>query len=238
MVTNENLKTSRREKKAVVLLSGGMDSAVTLALALKEGYECHTMYVDYGQTNKFERDASRKLSECLGGVGHFEIQLDLRRIGGSALLGDGEIPLARIEAQREDIPETYVPARNTILLSLAVAWAEVLGAEAVFIGVNAVDYSGYPDCRREFIDSFAKVVELGTKSGVAGKPIKIIAPLVDMKKSEIVRLGYNLGVDFGLTTSCYKPDASGKPCKECESCALRKKAFVEAGLLDPIDLSN
>lgn len=235
-MTREELKGNQKEKRAVVLLSGGMDSAVTLALAIREGYECYTMYVEYGQTNRYEIDASRRLSEKLGAVRHFELQLDLRAVGGSALLGNGEIPNVRTEAQREHIPETYVPARNIILLSLAVAWAEVIAAQSVFIGVNAIDYSGYPDCRREFIDAFEKVVEVGTKSGVTGKPIRIFAPLVETKKSEIVRLGYDLGVDFSLTTSCYKPQLGGKPCGICESCAIRKNAFGEAGLQDPLDL--
>ncbi len=235
---HNNSTTGPVRKRAVVLLSGGMDSAVTFAFALRDGYECFTLSIDYGQTNRFEIDVSRRLSEMMGAKSHLVLNLDLKKIGGSALLGDGEIPKGEKETQVDDIPATYVPARNIIFLSLAIAWAEALGAEAVFIGANAIDYSGYPDCRQEFIDAFGKVVEVGTKSGVRGSPIKVMTPLINMKKSEIVRVGHDLGVDFSLTTSCYQPAVNGKPCGECASCLLRKKAFREAGIPDPLDYTN
>ena len=223
--------------RAVCLLSGGLDSATCLAFARREGYECYALSFDYGQRHRIELDAARRIAEHLGASRHVVIPLDLRTFGGSALTSDVEVPKARsMEEMGEGIPITYVPARNTIFLSFALAWAEVLGAADIFIGVNAIDYSGYPDCRPEFIEAFERMANLATKAGVEGETaLRIQTPLVRMTKADIVRLARELGVDVGLTHSCYDPDERGRACGACDSCQLRRKGFAEAGLTDPIE---
>lgn len=217
-------------KKAVVLCSGGLDSSTILALALKENYECHTLAFDYGQRHKSEIIAAQNVSAALGAADHKVIKLDLKAIGGSALTDDLiDVP----QEMGEGIPVTYVPARNTVFLSIALGYAEVIQAESIFIGVNAVDYSGYPDCRPEYIEAFAKMAALATKGGVEGRPVEIKTPLINLSKSEIVRLGTKLGVDYGKTVSCYQADEHGKACGCCDSCRLRKEGFLSAGLSDP-----
>ncbi|MFO7592767.1 MAG: 7-cyano-7-deazaguanine synthase QueC [Pseudomonadota bacterium] len=217
-------------KRAVVLVSGGLDSATTLAMAREQGFECYALSFDYGQRHRCELAASDAVAESLGAVEHRTFSLDLRQFGGSALTDDSiDVP----DSGGEGIPVTYVPARNTVFLSLALAWAEVLGASDIFIGVNAVDYSGYPDCRPEFIRSFEQTANLATKVGVEGKGFSIHAPLIAMSKAEIIRTGTRLGVDYSLTVSCYKPDASGLACGRCDSCRLRAEGFAGAGLPDP-----
>src|SRR5207244_6229418 len=222
--------------RAVVLLSGGLDSATTLAIARAEGYECHALSFDYGQRHVCELEPAKKVAAVLGAVQHLTLRLDLRAIGGSALTADIDVPKGRSdEAMSTGIPVTYVPARNTIFLAHALAWAEVLGAEDVFIGANVVDYSGYPDCRPEYLQAFERLADLATKAGVEGKSqFRIHAPLIRMTKAEIIRTGHALGVDFSLTWSCYEPTADGRPCGLCDSCTLRKKGFAEAGLTDPL----
>lgn len=217
-------------KKAVVLLSGGLDSATTFAVARRDGYACHALSFAYGQRHKAELDAAARVAKALGAVAHKTVALDLSAIGGSALT-DASIPVP--DHPTEGIPATYVPARNTVFLAVALGWAEVLEARDIFIGVNAVDYSGYPDCRPEFIAAFQEVANLGTKAGVEGRGFQIHAPLVKLSKAEIVRLGTGLGVDYGLTVSCYTADARGRACGVCDSCRLRRQGFVEAGLKDP-----
>ncbi len=221
-------------KKAVCLLSGGLDSATCLALARRDGYDSYALSFDYGQRHLTELDAARRVAEALGAKAHRVAKIDLRVFGHSALTADIDVPKGRDEATMgEGIPITYVPARNTIFLSFALAWAEVLEASDIFIGVNALDYSGYPDCRPEFIDAFEKMSNLATKTGVEGiTRITIHTPLIQLSKAGIVKLGAELGVPFGLTHSCYDPDASGRPCGECDSCLLRAKGFREAGLTD------
>ncbi|MBN2406537.1 MAG: 7-cyano-7-deazaguanine synthase QueC [Elusimicrobia bacterium] len=209
------------EKKAVILLSGGMDSAVCLAIARETGYNIYTLTFDYGQRNRVEIDKARCLAEKYGSEKHLEFGLDLRKIGGSALTDDIEVP----RGISQDVPVTYVPARNLIFLSVAVAWAEVLGAGSVFIGANVRDYSGYPDCREDFLKSFEKTAGLGTKKETK---VSVKAPLIKMSKAMIVREGRRLGVDFSVTSSCYDPDDAGAECGTCESCRLREKGFVEA----------
>ena len=216
-------------KKCVVLLSGGLDSATCLAVARDQGYDCYTMAVDYGQRHRAELAASEKLAEAMGAVAHKVLHIDLRNIGGSALTDDIDVP----EERQGGIPVTYVPARNTIFLSMALAYAETVGAERIFIGVNQVDYSGYPDCRPEFIQAFEKLAQLATKVGVEGQPLRIETPLIDLNKAEIIRLGDSLGVDYGLTVSCYQADEQGRACGQCDSCYYRKKGFAEAGVPDP-----
>jgi 7-cyano-7-deazaguanine synthase len=216
-------------KKCVVLLSGGLDSATCLAVARDQGYACHTMAVDYGQRHRAELTASEQLSRAMGAVQHKVLAIDLRAIGGSALTADIEVP----EERHAGIPVTYVPARNTIFLAMALAYAETVGAERIFIGVNQVDYSGYPDCRPEFIAAFENLAQLATKAGVEGHRLKIETPLIDLNKAEIIRLGHSLGVDYGLTVSCYQADAAGRACGQCDSCYYRKKGFAEAGVPDP-----
>ncbi len=217
-------------KRAVVLCSGGLDSTTILAVALEHGYECHTLAFDYGQRSDSELTAAKHASEKQGAIDHKVIRLDLRAIGGSALTDDEiDVPLA----QTSGIPVTYVPARNTVFLSIALGYAEVLSAETIFIGINAVDYSGYPDCRPEYIQAFAKMAALATKSGVEGEPIRIETPLVDLTKAEIIKLGVSLGVDFSATVSCYQADQSGAACRQCDSCRLRQQGFETAGLPDP-----
>ena len=216
-------------KKAVVLLSGGLDSATTLAYAVSKGYECHAITFDYGQRHKIEIKAAKKVAKALGAARHLVIKIDLRKFGGSALTSDTPVPKGRSAKKiGEGIPATYVPARNTVFLSLALALAEAAGARDIFIGVNALDYSGYPDCRPEFIRAFERTANLGTKAGVEGEKFKIHAPLIKLSKAEIVRLGRKLGVDFEMTHSCYDPAPDGTPCGRCDSCLLREKGFKEA----------
>jgi 7-cyano-7-deazaguanine synthase len=217
-------------KKAVVLVSGGLDSATTLAIAQEQGYACYALSFDYGQRHRSELDAARKVTKAAGVVEHKIIILNLDDIGGSALT---DTTIAVPQQPTEGIPVTYVPARNTVFLALALGWAEVLGAEAIFIGVNAVDYSGYPDCRPEFIEAFAKLARLATKAGVEGKPIQIETPLIHLSKAEIIQQGLRLGVDYANTISCYDPDAEGRACGRCDSCRLRAAGFEVAGVPDP-----
>jgi 7-cyano-7-deazaguanine synthase len=224
------------KKKAVVLLSGGLDSTTVLAIALKQGYEPITLCFDYGQRHRVELEKSRILSRKMGAVEHKEVEIDLRQFGGSALTADIEVPKGRSEGEMTaEIPITYVPARNTIFLSFCLAAAEVAGAEDIFIGVNAIDYSGYPDCRPEYIQTFERMANLATKAGVEGtSKFKIHTPLITMTKAEIIKKGLELGVDYSLTHSCYNPDDNGHPCGQCDSCLLRKKGFQEAGTKDPL----
>lgn len=217
-------------KKAVVLLSGGMDSAAVVAIAREQGFAVHALSVRYGQRHTSELDAARRVAEALGVVAHKVVDVDLRSIGGSALTDDAiDVP----EAGGEGIPSTYVPARNTIMLSLALGWAEVLGASDLFCGVNAVDYSGYPDCRPEFIAAFERLANLATKAGVEGAGLRVRAPLQFLSKADIVREGVRLGVDFGLTVSCYQADDQGRACGHCDACRLRAAGFADAGVADP-----
>ena len=217
-------------KKAVVLLSGGLDSATVLAIAKNEGYACYCLSFDYHQRHVAELDASRRVAKTLGAAEHRVFQLDLSTFGGSALTDDN---IAVPQSPTEGIPVTYVPARNTIMLSLALAWAEVLGANDIFIGVNALDYSGYPDCRKEYIEAFERMANLATKSAVEGQPLHIHAPLIDLNKAEIIRRGHALGLDYGLTVSCYQADSAGQACGVCDSCRFRRVGFAAAGLDDP-----
>ena len=221
-------------QRAVVLLSGGLDSATTLAIANSEGYECHALTVRYGQRHDAELDAARRVADAIGVTGRKEIAVDLAAIGGSALTDDIPVPDAEDRGHAGDeIPVTYVPARNTVFLSLALAWAEVLEAQDIFIGVNAVDYSGYPDCRPEFIEAFEGLAARATKAGVGGSRIRVHAPLMELSKSEIIQRGTELELDYGLTLSCYNPGQEGRPCDRCEACNLRRQGFAEAGLSDP-----
>ena len=217
-------------KKAVVLLSGGLDSATTLAVAHRDGYACYALSFAYGQRHRTELEAAEQVARSLGAVQHKTVALDLSAIGGSALT-DPSIPVPELGGS--GIPVTYVPARNTVFLAVATGWAEVLGADEIFIGVNAVDYSGYPDCRPEFIAAFEKVANLGTKVGVEGRRIRVRAPLVALSKAEIIRLGTDLGVDYSLTVSCYSADGQGRACGRCDSCRLRREGFKAAGVPDP-----
>lgn len=223
--------------RAVVLLSGGLDSATTAAIARSQGFEWFGLSVDYGQRHRFELEASRKVAKALGARDHIQVDVDLSRIGGSALTADIAVPKDRDEAAMSTgIPVTYVPARNTVLLSLALGYAEVLGAADLFVGVNAVDYSGYPDCRPEYLAAFERLANLATKAGVEGSlKFKIHAPLVHLSKAEIIRTGVSLGVDYGLTHTCYDPDLEGRACGHCDACTLRLKGFAEAGLPDPVE---
>ena len=218
------------EKRAVILLSGGLDSATVVAIARAEGYSCYTMSFDYGQRHRAELDAAARVARDLGGIDHKVIGLNLDGIGGSALT-DSSIDVP--EAPSEGIPVTYVPARNTVFLSLALGWAEVLDAQDIFIGVNAVDYSGYPDCRPEFVEAFEVMANLATKAGVEGKPFSIKAPLQNLSKAQIVQAGIQLGVDYSLTVSCYQADDQGRACGKCDSCRLRADGFAAAGIKDP-----
>ena len=225
------------KKKAVVLLSGGLDSTTVLAIALKQGYEPITLCFDYGQRHRVELKKSRTLSQKMGALGHREVKIDLRQFGGSALTADIDVPKGRSEDEMAaEIPITYVPARNTIFLSFCLAAAEAARIEDIFIGVNAVDYSGYPDCRPEYIQAFEQMANLATKAGVEGtSKFKIHTPLIEMTKAQIIKKGLELGVDYSLTHSCYHPDDQGHPCGECDSCLLRKKGFQEAGIMDPLE---
>ena len=218
------------DKKAVILLSGGLDSATVVALARAEGYDCYTMSFDYGQRHRAELQAAERVASQLGVIEHKVIGLDLNDIGGSALT-DSSIDVP--EAPSEGIPVTYVPARNTVFLSLALGWAEVLGARDIFIGVNAVDYSGYPDCRPEFVEAFERMANLATKAGVEGEGFRIQAPLQFLSKAQIVQAGIAQGVDYSLTVSCYQADDDGRACGKCDSCRLRADGFRAAGIEDP-----
>ena len=225
-----------KDIRSVVLLSGGLDSATTAAIAKSEGFRVHALSFSYGQRHSFELEAARRVAESLGVAEHRVATIDLRVFGGSALTDDIEVPKGRdSEEMAHGIPVTYVPARNTIFLSFALAWAEVLGASDIFIGVNALDYSGYPDCRPEFIRAFEQMANLATKAGVEGRQrLKIHAPLMHLTKVQIIRRGMELGVDYGLTSSCYDPSPGGKPCGQCDSCFLRRKGFQENGIDDPL----
>jgi len=216
-------------KKAVVLVSGGMDSAVVLAIAREQGFQAYALSVRYGQRHTSELEAADRVSLALGAAEHKTVHVDLRSIGGSALTADIDVP----DAGGEGIPVTYVPARNTIMLSIALGWAEVLGAADIFCGVNAVDYSGYPDCRPEFIEAFERLANLATKAGVEGAGLRVQAPLLRMSKADIVREGVRLGVDFGQTVSCYRADAEGRACGHCDACRLRAAGFADADVADP-----
>ncbi len=218
-------------KRAVVLLSGGLDSATTLAVASVRQFECYALSIDYGQRHRSELDAARKVAQSLGAVAHQIIKLDLTTFGGSALTDRMiEIPTA---GEKTEIPVTYVPARNTIMLSLALAWSETLQSQDIFVGVNAVDYSGYPDCRPEYIQAFEKMANLATKAGIEGKKLTIHAPLAHLSKKEIIRTGLTVGVDFSLTVSCYQADELGQACGICDSCRIRRAGFEAAGITDP-----
>lgn len=219
----------RRGQAAVVLLSGGLDSATVLAIARASGFECHTLAVDYGQRHRVELDAAERVSDSLGAVSHKVVAVDLRAIGGSALTDDIEVP----EQPADGIPVTYVPARNTLMLSLALGHAEVIGGSDLFVGVNAVDYSGYPDCRPAFVVAFEALARVATRAGVEGADWRVHAPLIDLTKGEIIRRGSELGVDYALTVSCYRADERGRACGRCDSCRFRRQGFVEAGLVDP-----
>ena len=217
-------------KKAVVLVSGGLDSATVLALAREQNLLCYALTFDYGQRHRIELDAAHHVAKLMGAVNHRLVRLDIGWIGGSALT-DRDIPVP--ETPSEGIPVTYVPARNTVFLATALGWAEVLGAQDIFIGANAVDYSGYPDCRPEFIQAFEQLANLATRAGVEGKPFHIHAPLMHMSKAEIIRTGVRLGVDYSLTVSCYNPDLDGLACGSCDACRLRIQGFADAGITDP-----
>jgi len=219
--------------KAVILLSGGLDSATTLAMARRDGYDCYCLSLDYGQRHRAELDAAAKIALSLGAAAHRVLQLDLTTFGGSALTDPSlAVPMAT-HSGGNDIPITYVPARNTIMLSLALAWSEVLKATDIFIGANAVDYSGYPDCRPEFIDAFEKLANLATKAAVEGAHCRIHAPLINLSKAQIIQQGQALNVDYALTVSCYQADAAGRGCGQCDSCQLRQQGFSAAGIPDP-----
>lgn len=221
-------------EKAVVLVSGGLDSATALAIAQDEGFEAGAITFRYGQRHGVELEAAKDVIAAAGLADHVEIEIDLRRIGGSALTADIDVPKARdITEMSDGIPVTYVPARNTVFLSFALAWAEVLEADHIFIGVNALDYSGYPDCRPEYVAAYEEMANLATKRGVEGERLKINTPLIDLTKAQIIARGIELGVDYGLTRSCYDPSPSGEACGECDSCQLRLKGFAENGLRDP-----
>lgn len=217
-------------KRAVILLSGGLDSVTTLAIAKQQGFECYTLSFDYRQRHDIELKAAATLSKQMGALEHKIINIDLRSIGGSALTDNAiDVP----EHHEEGIPATYVPARNTVFLAIALGWAEVLAAQAIFIGVNAVDYSGYPDCRPEFITAFERLANLATKAGVEGQKLTVHAPLITMTKAEIIQQGTALGVDYGQTVSCYQANNEGRACGRCDSCRFRKQGFQQAGITDP-----
>jgi 7-cyano-7-deazaguanine synthase len=226
-----------RMKRAVCLLSGGLDSSTCLAVARREGFECYALSFDYGQRHRIELEAARRVAAALSAARHVILPIDLRVFGGSALTADIEVPKGRShEEMGQGIPITYVPARNTVFLSFALAWAETLEAEDIFIGVNAIDYSGYPDCRPEFIAAFERMANLATRTGVEGRThVRIHAPLVKLSKAEIVKLAKDLHVDFRLTHSCYDPDPAGRACGRCDSCLLRRKGFEEAEIADPVE---
>jgi 7-cyano-7-deazaguanine synthase len=222
-------------KRAVVLLSGGIDSTTTLAIAIAEGYQTYALSFDYGQRHQIETEAARRVADSLGVTQHRIAKIDLRVFGGSALTDDVDVPKQRADKQiAHGIPVTYVPARNTIFLAYALAWAEIIPASDIFLGVNAIDYSGYPDCRPEFIEAFESLANLATKAGVEGRRFRIHTPLIKFSKAETIRKAAEIGVDLSLTHSCYDPSPEGLACGECDSCLLRLKGFREAGLKDPI----
>ena len=222
--------------KAIVLSSGGVDSTTAMAIARHEGYDVYSLSFQYGQRHACELEAAQKVAKAFGAKEHLVIDIDFAKIGGSALTDDIEVPKGRTEQEIEkEIPVTYVPARNTIFLSYAIAWAEVIGASDIFLGVNAIDYSGYPDCRPEYIEAFERMANLATKMAVEGQALtRIRIPLIQMTKAEIIQKGIELGVDYALTHSCYDPSSEGKACGQCDSCLLRKKGFKDAGIEDPI----
>ncbi|MFP4417299.1 MAG: 7-cyano-7-deazaguanine synthase QueC [Chitinivibrionales bacterium] len=220
-------------RKAVVLLSGGLDSATCCAVTRSEGYEIYALSFSYGQRHTVELDCAAQIASFCGARQHQIASIDLRAFGGSSLTSDIDVPKNRGGESADDIPNTYVPARNTIFLSFAVGWAEVLECDDIFIGVNAIDYSGYPDCRPEFIKAFEKMANLSTRAGVQGRHLSIHTPLINLHKSEIIQLGTSLGLDYGLTHSCYDPSQEGLACGECDSCIIRRKGFQEAGVADP-----
>ncbi|MDH4229792.1 MAG: 7-cyano-7-deazaguanine synthase QueC [Nitrospirota bacterium] len=221
----------KASRKAVILLSGGLDSATVLALAREAGYVCHCISFDYGQRHRVELEAARRVASALGAAGHVIVPVGLDVLGGSALTADIAVPKGRSAARMgADIPVTYVPARNTVFLSLALGYAEVLGARDIFIGANALDYSGYPDCRAEYLEAFERLANLATKAGVEGSPFTLHAPLLRMSKAEIIKEGLRLRVDYSMTRSCYDPDEQGHACGQCDSCVLRQKGFTEAGV--------
>ncbi len=229
------MKSNPPADKAVILLSGGLDSATVLAIARAEGYELYALSFSYGQRHAWELEAAKRVAASIGVAEHRVATIDLRAFGGSALTADIAVPKGRaLEEMSHGIPITYVPARNTVFLSYALAWAEVLGASDIFLGVNALDYSGYPDCRPEYIAAFEKMANLATKAGVEGRQkLKIHTPLIAMTKAQIIATGIELGVDYGLTSSCYDPSPSGAPCGQCDSCLLRQRGFRENGIDDP-----
>ncbi len=223
-------------KRAVVLVSGGLDSATTLAIARRRGFEVYALSFDYGQRHQIELEAARRVVAHLGAAGHVVAQIDLRTFGGSALTAEIDVPKGRHPGRMSaEIPVTYVPARNTIFLSFALGWCEVLQAEDIFLGVNAIDYSGYPDCRPQFLEAFERLAQLATREGVEGRAhYRIHAPLVHMTKAQIIKTGIEAGVDYALTHSCYDPTPAGLSCGACDSCLLRRQGFSEAGIMDPI----
>ncbi len=225
-----------KSKRAVVLLSGGLDSATVLAVARSEGYDLYALSFSYGQRHAWELEAAKRVAASIGVAEQRTVTIDLRAFGGSALTDDIAVPKGRTtDEMNNSIPITYVPARNTIFLSFALAWAEVLGTNDIYLGVNALDYSGYPDCRPEYIAAFERMANLATKAGVEGRQaLKIHTPLIALSKAEIIRLGRSLGVDYGLTSSCYDPSPAGVPCGQCDSCLLRQKGFHENGIEDPL----
>ncbi|GAB4547676.1 MAG: 7-cyano-7-deazaguanine synthase QueC [Phycisphaerales bacterium] len=225
--------TNNPAKRCVVLLSGGLDSATVLAIARDEGYACHTLALDYGQRHRHELEGARRVADALGALSHSTVPLDLRAFGGSALTDDIDVPKRDDDAIDPGIPVTYVPARNLVFLSLACAYAEVLDAGDIFIGVNAVDYSGYPDCRPDFVRSFQETARLATRAGVEGRGVTIRTPLMDLTKAQIIERGTALGVDYALTHSCYDPDERGHACGRCDSCRIRRSGFAQAGVSDP-----
>jgi 7-cyano-7-deazaguanine synthase len=222
-------------RRAVVLLSGGIDSTTALAIARRETYETYCLSVDYGQTNRHELVAAKRVATALGAARHLVVRVELEALGGSAMTGHGSVPKRLDPSQvASGVPPTYVPARNTVFLSLAVGWAEALGAEAVFVGVNAVDHAGYPDCTPEFLEAFQKVIAVGTKAGARDeRTIRIRAPLVNMTKAQIIETGLKLGLNYAITLSCYDPDPNGRPCGCCDSCLIRGRAFHQVGVRDP-----
>ena len=222
-------------KRAVILLSGGLDSTTCLAIAREQGFDLFALTVNYGQRHIFELQSAKNVALSLDVEKHSVLDIDLAQFGGSALTDDIEVPKDRVESEMSDIPATYVPARNTVLLSVALARAETLDSFDIFIGVNALDYSGYPDCRPEYIESFERTANLATKAGVSGKNFHIHTPLINMTKAEIIKSGTKLGVDYGLTFSCYDPQGTGAPCGHCDACILRLKGFKEAGIPDPLN---
>jgi 7-cyano-7-deazaguanine synthase len=235
MIIGAMSEPTPNKRKAVVLLSGGLDSTTVLAIAHSEGYELHALTFRYGQRHEAEVEAARCVARLYGAAEHVVAEIDLRAFGGSALTDDIEVPKGRApEEISEGIPVTYVPARNTIFLSFALAWAEVLGASDIFIGVNALDYSGYPDCRPEYIEAFQRMADLATKAGVEGKQQLVIhTPLISLTKAQIVKKGMELGVDYSLTVTCYDPSKDGAACGQCDACHLRLKGFAENGMSDP-----